>query len=59
MNIHTKEFFLNFQTIKTFGRDIYNGAVTLQDANNDHTNLFVEIMVFKKNHKTSKSRKNK
>ena len=25
--------FQNFQTIKTFGRDIYNGTITLEEAN--------------------------
>ena len=40
--------FKNFQTIKTFGRDIYNSEITLRDADNDQTNLLVEIMAFRK-----------
>ena len=39
--------FKNFQTIKTFGRDIYNGKITLKKADNDQANLLVEIMNFK------------
>ena len=44
--------FQNFQTIKTFGRDIYNGKITLEEANEDQANLLVEIMNFKKKQKT-------
>ena len=29
--------FKNFQTIKTFGRDIYNGKITLKEADEDQT----------------------
>ena len=42
--------FQNFQTIKTFGRDIYNGKITLKEAHEDQVNLLVEIMNF--NNKT-------
>ena len=31
-NIRTYDF-QNFQTIKTFGRDIYNGEISLEEAN--------------------------
>ena len=40
--------FKRFQIIKTFGRDIYNGEITLKEADNDQSNLLVEIMNFKK-----------
>ena len=36
----TKEYtysFKNFRTIKTFGRDIYNGKITLKEADEDQT----------------------
>ena len=40
--------FKNFQAIKTFGKDIYNGEVTLKEADDDQADLLVEIMNFKK-----------
>ena len=43
--------FKNFQTIKTFGRDIYEGKITIKEANEYQTNLLAEIMNFKKNTK--------
>ena len=39
--------FKNFQTIKTFGRDIYNGDITLKQADEDQNNLLIEIINFK------------
>ena len=39
--------FQNFQTIRTFGRDIYNGEITLNEANEDQTSLLTEIINFK------------
>ena len=51
--------FQNFQTIRTFGRDIYNGEITLKEADEDQANLLVEIMNFKKKNRTTKSRKKK
>ena len=39
--------FQNFQTIKTFGKDIYSGKITLKQANEYQTNLLVEIMNFR------------
>ena len=39
----------NFQTIKTFGRDIYKGKITTKK-----TNLLIEIMNFRKNTKPRK-----
>ena len=44
--------FKNFQTIKTFGKDIYNGKITLKEADDYQSNLLVEIMAFLKKHKT-------
>ena len=39
--------FQNFQTIRTFGRDIYNGEITINEANDDQTSLLAEIINFK------------
>ena len=43
--------FKNFQTIKTFGRDIYEGEITIKEADEYQADLLVEIMNFKKNTK--------
>ena len=43
--------FKNFQTIKTFGRDIYEGKITIEKANEYQTNLLAEIICFKKHAK--------
>ena len=43
--------FINFQTIKTFGRDIYEGKITIKGADEYQTDLLVEILNFKKNTK--------
>ena len=43
--------FKNFQTIKTFGRDIYEGKITIEEANEYQTNLLAEIICFKKHAK--------
>ena len=43
--------FKNFQTIKTFGRDIYEGEITIKEANEYQADLLVEIMNFRKNTK--------
>ena len=43
--------FKNFKTIKTFGRDIYEGKITTKKPDKDHTDLLVEIMNFRKNTK--------
>ena len=37
-----------FRTINIFVRDIYNGTVTLKEADEDKSSLLVEIMNFKK-----------
>ena len=39
--------FKNFQTIKAFGRDIYEGNITLEKANKYQSDLLVEIMNFR------------
>ena len=36
--------FLNFGTINTCDRDIYNDTITLNDANKDQSDLLVEIL---------------
>ena len=41
--------FQNFQTIKCFGRDIYEGNIMLEQSNEYETNLLAEIMNFRKN----------
>ena len=40
--------FENFRKISTFGRDIYNGKITLKEANKDQSDLLVEILNFRK-----------
>ena len=49
--------FKNFQTIKTFGRDIYEGNITFEEANEYETDLLAEIMNFRKNMKPQSSEK--
>ena len=51
--------FKNFQTIKTFGRDIFGGNIALEKANEYQTNLLAEIMNFRKNTKPRSQEKNK
>ena len=43
--------FKNLQTKKTFGRDIYEGKITIEEAEKYQTDLLVEIMTFRKNTK--------
>ena len=49
--------FENFQTIKAFGKDIYDGTITLKEADDYQTDLLVEIMNFKKTTKPTSSEK--
>ena len=51
--------FKNFQTIKTFGRDIYEGKITIAETNEYQTDLLAEIMNFRKNTKPRSEEKNK
>ena len=51
--------FKNFQTIKTFGREIYGGNITIKEADEYQTDLLVEIMNFWKNTKPRIREKNK
>ena len=46
-NIRTYDF-QNFQTIRTFARDIYNGEISLEEANEDQEKLLDEIILFNK-----------
>ena len=48
--------FQNFWTISTFDRNIYNGTITLKEADSDQANLLVEILNFKKRIKLKTSR---
>ena len=50
--------FKKFQTIKTFGRDIYEAKITLEEADKYQTDLLAEIMNFKKNAKRRSQEKN-
>ena len=50
--------FKNFQTIKTFGRGIYEGKITFEKANEYQTDLLAEIINFKKNTKPRSQEKN-
>ena len=47
MNKYTYNF-QNFWTKSTFGRDIYNGAITKREADNDQSDLLVKILSFRK-----------
>ena len=40
-----------FQTIKTFGRDIHEDKILIEEANEYQTDLLAEIMNFRKNMK--------
>ena len=50
--------FKNFQTIKTFGRDIYEFKIMIEEADKHQTNLLVKIMNFRKNTKPRSQEKN-
>ena len=39
--------FRNFRTIRTFGRDIYEGKISLEEADDDLSNLIDETKIFK------------
>ena len=41
--------FKNFRTINTLSREIYNGTITLKEADKDQSSLLVEIKNFKRN----------
>ena len=43
--------FKNFETIKTFGQDIYEGKITIKEADEYQVNLLTEILNFRKNTK--------
>ena len=49
--------FKNFQTIKTFGRDIYEGKITIKEADKYQADLLTEIMNFRKNTKPKSQEK--
>ena len=50
--------FKNFQTIKTFEKEIYKGNITIEVANEYQTNLLAEIMNFRKNTKPRSQKQN-
>ena len=43
--------FKNFQTIKAFGKDVYEGKITVKEADEYQKDLLVQIMSFKKHRK--------
>ena len=49
--------FKNFQTIKTFGQEIYEGEITLKEGNEYQANLLTEIMSFRKDTKQKSQEK--
>ena len=49
--------FTKFNTIRTFGEDIYNGKITLEKADEDQSDLADEINEFTKNTKIRKTKK--
>ena len=51
--------FKNFRTIRKFGRDIYEGKITLEEASNNQNNLAIEILNIKQDHKTMIKNKKK
>ena len=55
-NLRTYDF-QNFQTIRAFARDIYNGEISLEDANEDQEKLLDEIIYFHKKTKPKNGRK--
>ena len=50
---------LVYKTIKTFGRDIYEGKITLEKANEYQTYLLAQIIDFRENMKPKSQEKNK
>ena len=50
--------FKNFQTTKTFGRHIYEGKITIKEADEYQADLLNEIMIFRKNTKPRSQEKN-
>ena len=58
INEYTYDF-RNFQTMHTFGREIYNGKIALKEADKDQSSLLVEIINFKKKSKPAKSKESK
>ena len=54
-----KYSFKKFQTIKTFRRDIYEGKITIKEADEYQADLLTEILNFGKNTKPRSQEKNK
>ena len=51
--------FRDFITIRTFSRDIYEGIITLEEADNDQPNLLNEIRNFKDKTRPQNDKKKK
>ena len=49
--------FQNFRTIRAFGRDIYNGEITLKEADEDQVSLLNEIINFREKTKPQDEKK--
>ena len=50
--------FQNFQTIRTFGENIYHGNIMLKEADEYQNDLSVEIMDFRKKRNQNVQKKN-
>ena len=62
MILKTNEYtysFKNFRTTKTFGKKIYDGKITIEEADKYETDLLVKIMSFRKNMKLRSHKKDK
>ena len=56
INVYIYDFRI-FNTVRTFGRDIYEGKITLKEADEDHSELINDINEF--NEKTRPKTKDK
>ena len=55
MSIHNN--FESFRTIRTFGRYIFEGKITLKKANEDQSNLLLDIRNFRNNTRLQNDKK--
>ena len=51
--------FRNFRTIRMFGRDIYNGKITLEEANDEQSNLVNSVRNFNSKTRPQNNKKKK
>ena len=50
-------WFQNFQTITTFGRDIYDGTINTKEADEEEGDLLVEMLIFRRKVKPKNTEK--